>query len=112
MLLKNTGSQGIYLQAYDTTASPVAGKSGDASNITGYSSIDGTVTGTVFGTAHPTEVDATNMPGVYWQPLAQSETNGNRIAYAWKSSTSGIVIDPLFVETTGANFPVAGGLHE
>ena len=95
MLAKNTSGQGLYLYAVDTGASPVAGKTGDASNITGHYSLDGAAAGT-FGTAHPTEIGG----GVYWQPLAQAETNGDQAAYYWASSTSGVVIDPVF-ESTG-----------
>jgi len=102
MLLKNVASQGVFL--YDYTISTGVAKTGDASNITGYWSLDGG-TATVFGTANPTEVSSSHMPGVYWQPLAQGETNGNAIAYCWASSTSGCAIQPLTVLTTGAGLP-------
>lgn len=104
MLLKNTAGQGVFL--YEYTISTGAPKTGDSAQITGYWSLDGG-TATVFGTANPTELSATNMPGVYWQPLATGETNGNAIAFAWKSGTSGVAIDPLLVLTTGVNIPVA-----
>lgn len=103
MLLKNIAAQGIYLYAY--TIATGAAKTGDAANITGYSSIEGATTGTVFGTAHPTEISAANLPGVYWQPLAQAETNGNCIAYCWKSATAGVAIDPVLILTTGVSIP-------
>lgn len=45
------------------------------------------------------------MAGLYWQPLAQSETNGNIAAFAWTSSTTGVVIQPVVVLTTGAGLP-------
>ena len=106
MLLKNVSGQGVYLFDVNATASPAAGKTGDAANITGYYCLDNG-TPTFFATANPTEVSAAHMPGLYWQPLAQAETNGNMVAYYWTSSTSGCVIAPLLVLTTGVNLPVA-----
>ncbi len=105
MLLKNT-SGGVFLYAVDTTASPVAGKTGDAANITGSYSLDGAVVVAGFTTAHPTEI----ATGTYWQPLTAAETNGNKSAYQWASSTSGIVIDPVFEQTTGLNVLAPTGL--
>lgn len=100
MILKNIASQGIYLYAVDTGASPVAGKTGDQSNITGKISIDGGAE-TSFGTTNPTSIGG----GIYWQPLSQAETNGNHIALRWTSSTTNIVIDPVIVFTSGVNLP-------
>lgn len=94
MLRKNTAA-GVYLYAVDTTASPVAGKTGDASNITGAWSKDGGAETSGFTTAHPTEIGG----GIYWQPLTAAETNGDQLAYRWASSTSGIVVDPIFTPT-------------
>jgi len=104
VLLKNVASQGIFLYEYVIATGLPA--TGDAANITGYWSLD-SGTPTVFGTTNPTELSASHMPGVYWQPLAQGETNGNAIAYAWKSSTSGNAINPVVVLTTGVSIPVA-----
>jgi hypothetical protein len=104
MLLKNTAGQGIFL--YEYTIATGAPKTGDSAQITGYWSLDGGGAN-VFGTTNPTELSAANMPGVYWQPLATGETNGNAIAFAWKSSSTGVAIDPILVLTTGANIPVA-----
>ncbi len=101
MILKNIGSQGTYLFAVDTTASPPNGKTGDAANITGFYSLDGAAQVSGFTTANPTEIGH----GVYWQPLTQGETNGNAISYGWSSSTTGIVIEPVFVLTSGINIP-------
>lgn len=102
MLLKNVASQGVFLYEYIiATGLP---KTGDSANITGYWSLDGG-TATVFGTANPTEVSSSHMPGVYWQPLAQGETNGNHIAYCWTSSTTGMAVQPLTVLTTGVGLP-------
>ena len=98
MLLKNTGSQGVYLYEYIVaTGLP---KTGDAANITGSYTLDGT-DHAGFTTANPTEIGG----GVYWQPLAQGETNANIAAYRWASTTSGVQINPVFVLTTGAGLP-------
>jgi hypothetical protein len=104
MLQKNVASQGVYLFSVDTTTTPYSGKTGDASNITGAWSKDGGAETAGFTTAHPTEIGG----GVYWQPLSQGETNGNRLSYRWSSSTTGISINPAIVETTGVNFPAGG----
>src|SRR6516164_6312411 len=101
MILKNVSGQGVYLYAVDTTSSPYLGKTGDASNITGFWSLDGGAETSGFGTAHPTEIGG----GAYWQPLAQAETNCNRGSARWVSSTTGIVITPLFFETNGGLLP-------
>ena len=102
MILKNVASQGIYLFAYNSSG-PVTG---DAANITGYVSKDSGAAA-AFGTANPSEINATHMAGVYWQPLAQGETNANALALAWSSTTSGVSIDPIEVLTSGANLPTA-----
>jgi hypothetical protein len=36
---------------------------------------------------------------VYWQPLAQAETNGNRLAFSWSSTTTGITVESQFADT-------------
>ena len=102
MILKNTAGQYIPLFAYNSSG-PVTGA---ASTITGYVAIDGGTTPAAFGTANPTEISSTHMPGVYWQPLAQGETNGNALAFAWSSSTAGVSIDPILALTSGVNLPV------
>ncbi len=62
----------------------------DAANITGHYSLDGSSL-VAFATTNPTEIG----DGVYWQPLAQVETDGNAYSYKWSSTTSGIIIKPL-----------------
>jgi hypothetical protein len=108
MILKNVAGQGVYLFAWNAVSNMA--DTGDAANITGSYTLDGT-DHSGFGTAHPTEIAV----GIYWQPLAQGETNGNMISYRWASTTSGVQIQPSFVSTTGVNLPVgapgaAGGL--
>lgn len=98
MLFKNVAGQHIHIYAYDSTTGDA--KTGDANNITGYVSLDGTAN--AIDDTNPTEVDATNMPGIYAFDLAQAETNCNSIAFAFKSSTENIRIEPVIGFTTGA----------
>ena len=100
MLLKNIAGQGMYLYSYDTINK--VPKTGDAANTTGSYALDGTNTNG-FSTANPTEMGG----GIYWQPLAQAETNGNAFSYRWASSTSGVQINPVVGLTTGVSLPVA-----
>ncbi len=100
MLLKNVSGQGVYFYSYDTVNQ--VPKTGDASNTTGDISKDGG-SAAAFGTSTPTEIGG----GVYWQPLAQSETNANALAMYWSSTTTGIQIDPVLVLTTGVSLPTA-----
>lgn len=104
MSVTKNASGGVYLAAYDTGATPVAGKTGDASNITGSWSKDGGAETAGFTTAHPTEIGG----GVYWQPVTAAETNGDKLSYRWTSTTSGVVIDPIFIETQAAALTNAG----
>jgi hypothetical protein len=100
MLLKNVAGQGVYLYAWNTALNTP--DTGDSANITGSYTLDGT-DHSGFSTAHPTEIAV----GIYWQPLAQAETNGNMNSYRWASTTSGVQIQPVFVATSGVNLPVA-----
>jgi hypothetical protein len=99
-------SAGIYLFALDTTASPPNGKTGDSANVTGHYSVDGAA-GASFATTHPTEIGG----GVYWQPLAAAETAGLQLAYYWASTTTGIVIDPVFQMTMPSNIKKGTGVN-
>lgn len=95
MIVKNQASQGIYLYAHDT-ANDVP-KTGDAANITAYISKDGGAAAT--STNSVSEISATNMPGVYWLSLTQTETNANQLAIKGKSSTSDVQVDPILIST-------------
>jgi len=106
MIYRNQAGQGIFLYAY--TIATGLGKSGDAANITGYNAHDGGAVD-VFDTANPSEVSAANMPGTYWQPLAQAETDGGAIAAHWKSVTAGVAIDPVQILTAGVDVRYVGG---
>jgi hypothetical protein len=99
MIFKNTAGQGVYLFAYDTGAN--VPKTGDAANITGKATRDGGASAST-ATANPTEIGG----GVYWQPLAQAETNANTLALYWSSATSGVQIDPFIVMTDSGGVTV------
>jgi|LSQX01.2.fsa_nt_gb hypothetical protein len=68
------------------------GKTGDASNIT----LRGSRDGVLFTPYAPsiTQIDATNMPGVYSAFLTATENNGQFLTLGGKSSTSGCIIIP------------------
>ncbi|NIT56382.1 MAG: hypothetical protein GWN00_09165, partial [Aliifodinibius sp.] len=93
---KNVASQKIAVFAWDSANS--VPKTGDASNITAQISIDG---GTCAATndTNPTELDATDAPGIYLFDLTQAETNGDLIILSAKSSTSDIDIRPVSAYT-------------
>jgi len=96
---KNVASQKVLIYAHDTI-SDVA-KTGDAANITAYISKDGGATAEhTTPSANPTELDSTNMPGVYVFDLAQAETNCDDFVLYAKSSTSGVAIDVVKMVTT------------
>jgi len=98
MLYKNA-AQKIHVYAYDATTG--AAKTGDAAQITAYVSLDGTAN--AVDDTNPTEVDATNMPGVYAFDLTAAETNCEAFALVAKSSTSNIRLDPIIGYTAGVN---------
>lgn len=95
-LYKNTASQKLAVYAYDTAAE--APKTGDAANITGQISKDGAATAATNDT-NPTELDATDAPGVYLFDLTQAETNAEMIVVSASSTTSDISIEPVVVFT-------------
>ena len=90
-LYKNTASQKIPVYAYDTSAD--GPKTGDAAQITAQISKDGAATAATDDT-NPTELDATDAPGVYIFDMTQAETNANMIVLSAVSSTSNIKIEP------------------
>ena len=101
MLLKNA-IQRIHIYTYNRiTGEP---QTGDAGNITGYVSLDGTAN--PIDDTNPVEVDATNMPGLYYFDLTAAETNCDSFALYAKSGTTDIRIDPIIGFTTATQaFP-------
>jgi hypothetical protein len=81
----------VSLVCWDTVNN--VGKTGDASNIT----LRGVRDGTLFTPSDPsiTQVDSTNLPGVYKASLTASENNGTFLTLGGKSSSTGCVIIPV-----------------
>lgn len=96
-MFKNVASQKIPVFAWDT-ANRIP-KTGDAANITGKISKDGGAAASTDDT-NPTELDATNFPGIYIFDLTQAETNAEFVILQAKSSTTDIQILPVMVYTT------------
>lgn len=93
---KNTASQKLAVLAWDMVAD--TGKTGDAANISAQISKDGAATAATNDVA-PTELDATDAPGVYIFDLAQAETNADLVVVAPVSSTANIKIETVFIYT-------------
>ncbi len=86
---RNVSGQKLTVFAIDSATN--LPKTGDHANITAYVSIDdGTVTALTDTTA--SEVSSTNAPGYYVFDLTQAETNGKKLLFSGKSSTSGVVV--------------------
>lgn len=95
-MFKNVDSQKVAVFAWDNANSTA--KTGDAGNITSQISIDGAATAATNDT-NPTELDATDAPGIYIFDMTQAETNGDLIVITPVSSTSDIVLRPVIVYT-------------
>lgn len=93
---KNTASQKIAVYAYDTSAD--GPKTGDAANITAQISKDGGATAAT-NDVNPTELDATDAPGIYIFDMLQAESNADLIVLSAVSSTSDIKIEPVIIFT-------------
>jgi len=100
-IYKNVASQKLAVYAYDptTAAGTDPSKTGDAANITAQISKDGAASAATNDT-NPTELDATDHPGVYIFDLTQAETNADLILLSAASATSNILLDPVQVLTT------------
>lgn len=90
MPYKNTA---IHKQIYAWDAVNGVGKTGDSGNIT----VRGVGDGSEYTPAAPavTEVDSTNLPGVYDVTLSASENNYSNNMIGGKSTSAGIVIQPV-----------------
>ena len=88
-MLKNVAGQYIDIEAWSSATG--AEVTGDAGNITAY--IEKDAGGAVQSDdVNPSEVDATNMPGVYRFTLTQAETNCNNFTLKAKSTTANVRI--------------------
>lgn len=94
---KNIASQKVLVFAWDTANNTA--KSGDAANITAKISKDCGAAASTDDT-NPTELDATNFPGIYYFNLTQTETNADMILIQAVSSTSRVAILPVIIFTT------------
>jgi hypothetical protein len=98
---RDRASQTISVYAWDTTTG--LAKTGDAGNITAQISKDsGTAAAT--GTANPTELDATDHPGVYDYPITLAESVADKINLTPVSATANIQLDPIVIYTTPTEF--------
>lgn len=97
---KNVASQKLAVFAYDSTDG--SAKTGDASNITAQISLDGGATDAT-NDVNPTELDATDAPGIYLFDLEQAETNADLIVVAPVSATANILLDPAIIYTQTLN---------
>ena len=96
-MYKNIGSQKVAVFAWDGAAGTP--KAGDAANITAKISLDGGASAAT-NDANPTELDATDHPGIYIFDLLQAETNADLVVITPVSSTSDITIRPIISTPT------------
>ena len=111
-LYKNQASQKIAVYAYDptTAAGTDPSKTGNAASITAQISKDG-ATSAATNDVNPTELDATDHPGVYIFDLTTAETNADLINISAVSATANILLDTVQVLTTpGTNSAVAASV--
>jgi len=91
---KNKASQKVACFAYDPTDGSAV--TGDAANITAQISKDGAATAATNDT-NPTELDATDAPGIYLFDLTQAESNADLIILSPVSANA--TIEPLIIYT-------------
>ncbi|KKL57155.1 hypothetical protein LCGC14_2238230 [marine sediment metagenome] len=93
---KNVAGQKVAVYAFNT-ATGVA-QTADATSITAQISKDGGASAQT-NDVTPIELDATNHPGVYIFDLTQSETNADLLIITAVSSTTSVLIEPVFEDT-------------
>lgn len=103
-MFKDVAGQKLAVFAWD--AANGAAKTGDAAQITGQISKDGAATAAT-NDANPTELDATDAPGVYLFDMTQAETNADLIVLQAASSTADIEFRPVIIYTKTAAPTVA-----
>ena len=101
-MYKNVASQKVAVYAWDGAAGTA--KTGDAANITAEISKDGAASAAT-DDANPTELDATDHPGVYLFDMTQAETNADLVIITPASSTADVIFRPVIIYT---RTPVAG----
>ena len=99
MIFKNIENQGVYLYVHDIDLN--VPKTGDAANISGSFSLDGELDIGNEGRGDFLDNVVEIANGIYYQPLAQAETNGNTFSYWWVSTTDNVSIEPIIGFTEG-----------
>ena len=107
-MYKNTAGQ--YIQVYAHNVAGDVPETGDAANITAQISKD-TGASAATNDVNPTELDATDQPGIYAFLLTQAETNCDLVAVSAVSSTLDVVIDPVSIYTNEGNVVKANTDH-
>lgn len=96
VIFKNIASQKLAVYAWDHNVE--APKTGDAANITMCISKDfGAVAAS--DDTNPTELDSTDMKGIYYFNLTQDETNCEVFTACIESSTAHVVLSPYQIRT-------------
>lgn len=106
MAIKSASATVTYL-AWDVGNG--AGKTGDVANHTLRLVSDGTE---ATPGATPTEVDATNLPGIYKVVIAAGENSGYHMMLGGKSSTTDIIIYPSQWENRDTNATLADAVWD
>lgn len=99
-MLKNVVSQKLAVYAWNMITN--APETGDQGNITAQISKDGAATAAT-DDANPTELDATDAPGIYLFDMLQAETNADLIIVSPVSSTAGVILEPVIIYTVLAD---------
>lgn len=93
---KNKANQKIPVYAWDSVNK--VPKTGDAGNITARISKDGAAVAQT-NDVNPTELNSTYNKGVYLFDITQAESNCNMLVLSAISTTTGVVIEPVFIFT-------------
>ena len=95
-MFKNVVNQKVAVFAWDNASGTA--KTGDQANITAQISIDGAATAPT-NDVNPTQLDATDAPGIYIFDMTQAETDGDLIVIVAVSATVDIVLRPAIIYT-------------
>ncbi len=99
-LRKNIATQYVYFMVWNTSAASgqKVPRTGDAGNISMFVGLDAAAESPAANS--PTEVDATNLPGVYRLLMSQAEMNADSVVVGGTSTTATTEVDPTQVHTT------------
>jgi hypothetical protein len=96
-MYKNVASQKVAVFAWDNAAG--VAKTGDSANISAEISLDGGVSAAT-DDAVPTELDATDHPGIYIFDMHIDETDADLVVISAVSVTADIVMRPVIITPT------------